>query len=139
MAHSRDILGRGPCFKVILAAFGGLFLVALLSVPVTTTESRLRQDPASRLVFRTTYPRNSTMFLPSYLTARARAGSGEVRVRSAQWVGTMVVIVVLGVFDSFALCSILGRSRKRREALDSDADGPGPGSPPRSSGLSLFP
>ncbi len=71
------------------------------------------------------------MFLPSYLTARARAGSGEVRVRSAQWVGTMVVIVVLGVFDSFALCAILGRSRKRRETLDSDADGP--------SGLSLFP
>ncbi len=122
---------RSPCARVVLAVFGGLFLIALLSVPVTTTESRLRQDPASRLVFRTTYPRNSRMFLPSYLAARARAGSGEVRVRSAQWVGTMVVIAVLGVFDSFALCRILRRSRRREDAVDSDADGP--------SGLSLFP
>lgn len=105
--------GRDLCPRLVLAVFGGLFLIALLSVPVTTTESRLRQDPASRLVFRTTYPKYSRMFLPSYLAARARAGKGEIRVRSAQWAGTMAVVAVLGLFDSFALCRIL-RVKKTR-------------------------
>lgn len=79
------------------------------------------------------------MFLPSYLAAKARAGKGEVRVRSAQWVGTMAVVAVLGVFDSFALCRILRRSRRRKDAVDPDGDDAGPGSNQGSSGLSLFP
>lgn len=122
---------QSPCVRIVLAIFGGLFLIALLSVPVTTSRSAFRQDAGSLLIFRTTYPENSTMFLPSYLAAKAGPKGGEVRLRSAQWFGTMAVIVVLGVFDSFALCRILRRSRRRKDAADSDPDG--------SSGLSLFP
>ena len=107
----------GPCARIVLAIFGGLFLIALLSVPVTTTTSALRQDPGSRLVFRTTYPKNSRMFLPAYLAARSHKPGG-VRVRSAEWTGTMAVVVILGIFDYFALCRLLRRPR-RREASNS--------------------
>ena len=124
---------RDPCVRLVMAAFGGLFLVTLLAVPVTISTSELRQDPGSRLVFRTTYPKSSTMFLPSYLAAKSGPRSAEVRVRSTQWIGTMAVIAALGIFDSFALCRIL---RRRRRRAGGDGDDPGPR--PRSSGLSLF-
>jgi hypothetical protein len=101
---------RGPCAKVVLAVFGTLFLIALLSVPVTTRTSQLRQDPNSNIVFKTTYPRDSTMFLPQYLSVRARShDEGNVHVKSAQWIGTMAIVAVLGIFDSFVLCRLLRR------------------------------
>jgi hypothetical protein len=79
----------------VAAVFGSAFLIALLSVPVTTTTARLHQDQGSNIVFKTTYPRNTTMFLPRYLSARARsAENGAIRLRSAQWTGTMAVIIV---------------------------------------------
>ncbi|MGZ5424780.1 MAG: hypothetical protein ACXW2V_09265, partial [Candidatus Aminicenantales bacterium] len=103
----------GPCARLILAVFGSLFLIALLSVPVTTWTSQLRQDPDSRVVFKTTYPRNSTMFLPHCLSLRARAADhGYVHVRSAQWIGTMVIIAVLGVFDYVVFCRLWRRRRR---------------------------
>ncbi|MGB8957974.1 MAG: hypothetical protein WCC00_03065 [Candidatus Aminicenantales bacterium] len=103
----------GPCAKIVLAVFGSLFMIALLSVPVTTKTSELRQDPDSSVVFKTTYPRNARMFLPRYVLVRSRsADDGDVRVRSAQWVGTMAIIAVLGVFDYFVFCRLLRRRRR---------------------------
>ncbi len=102
-----------PCTKVVAAVFGTLFLIALLSVPVTTRTSQDRRDPASSIVIRTTYPRNTTMFLPSYLSAKAHtAETGDVRLRPAQWVGTLAIIAVLGVFDYFVFCRLLRRKRR---------------------------
>ena len=102
----------GPCAKAVLALFGSLFLIALLAVPVTTRTARIRQDPSSSLVFKTTYPRKATMFLPSYLSARTDAKDGAaVRVRSAQWIGTMAVIALLGVFDYAVFCRLWKRRR----------------------------
>jgi hypothetical protein len=129
---------KGPCAKIVLAVFGGFFLIALLSVPVTTTESSLREDAGSRLIFRTTYPKNSTMFLPSYLAAKTGGEGGTVRVRSAQWIGTMAIILVLGIFDHFILCRMWQRSRRRGRGLRQE-DGEEPGTDRRSSGISLFP
>jgi len=107
---------QGPCAKAILAIFGTFFLIALLSVPVTTRTSQERQDPESHIVVRTSYPRNSTMFLPSYLSAKNRTmGAGDIRLRSAQWLGTMAIIAVLGVFDYFVFCCLLRRRRRNPE------------------------
>jgi hypothetical protein len=76
---------RGPCGGLVLAFFGFLFLIALLSVPVTTRTSRLRQDPTSLVVVKTTYPRNARMFLPRYLAAAADPKQApEVRLRAAE-------------------------------------------------------
>jgi hypothetical protein len=103
----------GPCAKVVLAVFGSVFLIALLSVPVTTRTSQLRQDPESNVVVRTTYPRHATMFLPQYLSVKAHSReSGDIQVRSAQWVGTMAIVAVLGVFDYFIFCRLLRRKRR---------------------------
>jgi hypothetical protein len=103
----------GPCAKAVLAVFGSLFLIALLAVPVTTRSSQLRQDPDSSVVFKTTYPRNATMFLPQYLFKKTAAGSGPaVRLRAAQWVGTMAVVAVLGLFDYVVFCRLLRRRRR---------------------------
>lgn len=102
----------GPCAKAVLAFFGSLFLIALLAVPVTTRTSQVRQDKSSNLVFRTTYPRKATMFLPSYLAARSHSkDAAAVRVRSAQWIGTMAIIVLLGVFDYVVFCRLWKRRR----------------------------
>jgi hypothetical protein len=101
-----------PCAKAVLALFGSLFLIALLAVPVTTRTARIRQDPSSSLVFKTTYPRKATMFLPSYLAARSHAEDGTaVRVRSAQWIGTMAIIALLGIFDYAVFCRLWKRRR----------------------------
>jgi len=103
----------GPCAKVVLWVFGSLFLIALLSVPVTTKTSQVRQAPDSNLIVRTTFPRNSSMFLPRYLAAKGRPGdAGDVRVRSTQWVGTMAIVLVLGVFDYVVICRLLRRRRR---------------------------
>lgn len=133
-------LSPSPCARIVLAVFGFLFLIALLSVPVTTKTSQLRQDPNSNVVFKTTYPRNSTMFLPHYVSARARStDNGDLRVRSAQWIGTMAIVVILGLFDHAVFCRLLKRTRRRES-------GPGPGAPSEgsghdspASGFSLFP
>ena len=53
------------------------------------------------------------MFLPSYLSAKARtAETGDIRLRSAQWVGTLAIVAVLGVFDYFVFCRLLRRKRR---------------------------
>jgi len=102
----------GPCAKAVLALFGSLFLIALLAVPVTTRTAQLRQDPSSSVVFKTTYPRNARMFLPSYLAAKDHSKEGTaVRVRSAQWIGTMAIIALLGVFDYVVFCRLWKRRR----------------------------
>jgi hypothetical protein len=102
----------GPCAKAVLALFGSLFLIALLAVPVTTRTAQLRQDPSSSLVFKTTFPRKATMFLPSYLAAKDHSKDGAaVKVRSAQWIGTMAVIAFLGIFDYVVLCRLWKRRR----------------------------
>lgn len=110
---------RGPCAKIVAAVFGTMLLVAFLAVPVTTTTARVRQDQGSNLVTRTTYPRKATMFLPQYLSARARARQGRaVELRAAQWAATMGVIAVLGLFDYFVLCRVLRRPRRPEEDLE---------------------
>jgi len=107
---------RGPCARIVVALFGTLFLIALLAVPVTTTTSRLRQDPGSNIVTRTTYPRKSTMFLPQYLSARAHSREGRVvSVHSTPWVATMAIVAVLGLFDYLVFCRLLRRTRQAEE------------------------
>ncbi len=129
---------RGLRPKAVLAVFGGLFLIALLSVPVTTRSSALRQDPGSQIIFRTTYPKNSRMFLPAYLAERARPGErAQIHLRAAQWVGTMAVIAVLGIFDYLVLCRLLRRPRTGVNARRPDpAEGD---SQPPASGFTLLP
>ena len=132
----------GPCAKIVWTVFGSLFLIALLSVPVTTKISRLRQDPDSNIVYKTTYPRNSRMFLPHYLSARAHAaGHGGLRVRTAQWIGTMTIIAVLGIFDDVVFCRLWRRRRRRNVdgPPDQGASGEGSEGDSPSSGVSLFP
>jgi hypothetical protein len=108
--------GRGPCARIVAAVFGTMLLVAFLAVPVTTTTSRTRQDQGSNIVTRTTYPRKATVFLPQYLTARARPRQGgTVELRATQWTATMGIIVVLGLFDYFVFCRVLRRARRPEE------------------------
>jgi hypothetical protein len=106
----------GPCAKIVLAVFGSLFLITLLSVPVTTTSFKTRQDQGSNLIIRTSYPRKGRMFLPAYLAARARAGEDErpVRLRAVQWIVPMAIIFVLGVIDYFVVCRLLWQPRRER-------------------------
>jgi hypothetical protein len=119
-----------------LAVFGLFFLIALLAVPVVTMITAERQDPGSRIVFRLTFPRKSTMFLPSYLSRKDHPGeSGEVRLRAAQWTGRMALVAVLGIFDYFVVCRLLFRRGGRQP---DDADVEDKASPGRS-GFDLFP
>lgn len=113
----------GPCAKLVLGVFGSLFLITLLSVPVTTSSSKTRQDQGSLLVVRTTYPRKGRMFLPTYLTMgnEARRARG-VRVRTTQWIVPMAIMLVLGVVDYFIICRLLWRPRQ-----DGPDDEPVPG------------
>jgi len=107
---------RGPCARIVAAVFGLLFVIALLAVPVTTTTSRLNQEKGSNIITRTSYPRKATMFLPSYLSARAhpRPG-GSVDLLLAQWVATMAIVAGLGVFDYFVFCRLLRRRPRPEE------------------------
>jgi hypothetical protein len=126
------IAAPGPCAKIVAGFFGAVFLITLLSVPVTVRTTQVRQEKSSNLVFRTTYPRNANMFLPQYLGAKADpARSRDVRLRSAQWIGTMAIVAVLGLFDYAVFCRLL---RKRRTGPSDGHDGPGD----RSAVTSLF-
>ena len=102
-----------PCAKVVGAVFGSLFLITLLSVPVTTSVSRTRQDRGSNLIIRTSYPRKATVFLPAYLTmgSEARLTRG-LHIRTTQWVVPMGIMLILGVFDYFVVCRLLWRPRQ---------------------------
>jgi len=116
MIHEIEQRRSGPCAKVVAAVFGSLFLIILLSVPVTTTTSRTRQDQGSNLVVRTSYPRKGTMFLPTYLAARSRAGEGKiVRARTTEWVVPLAIVLALGVFDYFVFCRLLWRKRPQKD------------------------
>lgn len=116
-----------PCAKAVAAVFGSLFAIALLSVPVTTTTSSDRVEPGSNVIVRTTWPRKARMFLPDYLSKRARPPEGTavraVRLRSAQWVATMAIVAVLGVFDHLVFCRWLLRRREPAEGPEAEPEG----------------
>jgi hypothetical protein len=115
----------GPCAKAVLSVFGSFFLIALLSVPVTTTTSRTQQDEGSNLVVRTTYPREATMFLPSYLSMRAHPPAGTaVRLRPTPWVAAMAIVVVLGLVDYVFFCRLLRWGRRQAQEPEPDAGEP---------------
>jgi hypothetical protein len=108
------------CGKFVVTLVGSLFLLALLFVPCTTTTSSLRTDPYSRVVIRTTHPRHVHLFLTAYLSVRSHPRQDQaVRVRATQWVATMAIVVILGVFDYFVFCRLL--RRPRRPARQEDA------------------
>ena len=110
----------GPCAKFVIALFGSLFLLAFLFVPCTTTTSSLRTDPTSKVVIRTTHPRNSYIFLPQYLSMRSRPGEGPtVHARSFQWSAFMTIVAVLGLFDYAVFCRLLRRTRRPAESSSS--------------------
>jgi hypothetical protein len=101
------------CAKFVSALFGSLFLLALFFVPCTTTTSSLRTDPNSLVVIKTTYPQNSTIFLPQYLSMKAHPREGRtVHVRSFQWSAYMALIAVMGIFDYAVFCRLLRRKRR---------------------------
>ncbi|MCK7490062.1 MAG: hypothetical protein MZU79_07450 [Anaerotruncus sp.] len=79
--------GRGPAPGSSWRSSGPFFLIALLSVPVTTTTSRTRQDEGSNLVVRTTYPRrgHDVPAPVSLVRARPPKAGTAVRVRATQW------------------------------------------------------
>lgn len=107
--------GRGPCGRIVAAVFGTVFLVVLLSVPVTTTTSRIRQEEGSHIVVRTTYPVEGTMSLFRVLSLRSHPKAGTaVRVRTTQWIATMGLVLALGLFDYAVLCRLLRLGRQRR-------------------------
>ncbi|NTU51763.1 MAG: hypothetical protein HGA94_04915 [Candidatus Aminicenantes bacterium] len=118
-AHADEVERKpaaGPCARIVAAVFGTMFLVALLAVPVTTSTSRVRRDPSSNIVTRTTYPRKATMFLPQVLSMRARPRPERtVELRAVQWTATMGIIAVLGLFDYFVFCRVLRRARRPEE------------------------
>jgi hypothetical protein len=114
-----------PCTKIVVAVFGSVFLIALLSVPVTTTTSRTRQEEGSNLVVRTTYPRETSMFLPRYLSTRAHPPAGTtVRLRPTPWVATTAIVLVLGLVDYVFFCRLLCRGRRRAQDSEPDAEEP---------------
>ena len=103
----------GRCAKFVIALFGSLFLPALLFVPCTTTTASLRTDPYSKVVIRTTHPRNSHIFLPQYLSMRSHPEEGRtVRARSFHWAVFMILVAVLGLFDYAVFCRLLRRMRR---------------------------
>jgi hypothetical protein len=111
----------GPCAKAVLAVFGSFFLIALLSVPVTTTTSRLQQDEGSNIVVRTTYPRNSTMFLPLYLARKTKPPEGTtIHARQTPWFALMAIVLVLGISDYIVFCRLL---RRRRQPVEEPEPG----------------
>jgi len=110
----------GRCAKFVIALFGGLFLLALLFVPCTTMTSSLRTDPTSKVVIRTTHPRNSYIFLPQYLSMRSHPEEGRtVRARSFQWSAFMIIVAILGLFDYAVFCRLLRRRARRPDSSSS--------------------
>jgi hypothetical protein len=125
----------GPYARLVLAIFGSLFLMALLSVPVTVRTSELRRDQGSNVIFKTTYPQKARMFLPRYLSAKAHSkGSDAPRLRSDQWFATLAIIAALGAFDYVLICLVL---IPRRRSRGGDASGECPDENPPPAGLSL--
>jgi hypothetical protein len=115
MPEDASFPGGRACPRTVLTIFGLLFLIALLAVPVVTTESRLREDPVTKIVTRTTFPRNTTMFLPRALTSGGRNdAAGAVRVRAAQWAATLGIVAFLGLLDYGLFCRLLRRRRPGR-------------------------
>ncbi len=111
----------GRCTKFVIALFGSLFLLAFLFVPCTTTTSVLRTDPYTKVVIRTTHPRNSSIFLPRYLSMRSHPEEGRtVSAPSFQWSAFMIIVAVLGLFDYAVFCRLLRRRRKRSEGAGAD-------------------
>lgn len=128
----------GSCAKFVLGLFGYLFLMAFFFIPCTTTTSSLRTDPYSRVVMRTTHPRNSYIFLPQYLSMKSHPREGRtVRARSFQWAAFMIIVAVLGVFDYAIFCRLLRRTRRPAGGAGPGEEGSGP-SADSSSSLSLF-
>jgi hypothetical protein len=108
-----------PCARIVIALFGSLFLIALLSVPVTTTTSSLRTDPYSRVIIRTTHSRNTRLFLPQYLSMKADPPAGTtIRARTSQWTATIAIVFVLGIFDYLVFCRLLRRTGTSAEVQD---------------------
>ena len=108
------------CAKFVSALFGSLFLIALLSVPCTTTTSSLRTDPYSKVVIRTTDPRHVHLFLTAYLAMRSHPRQDRaVRLRATQWVVTMVIVVILGLLVYLVFCRLPRRARRPAEREDS--------------------
>jgi hypothetical protein len=114
------------CDRFVLALFGSLFLLALLFVPCTVTSSSDRSDPGSHIVIRTTHPQSVHIFLATYLSMRTHPQQGRaVRARSSQWVATMVIVAVLGVFDYVVFCRFLRRKRRAEGGSGPDSRGAG--------------
>ena len=106
----------GSCARIVASLFGMVFLIALLAVPVVTTESRLREDPVTKIVTRTTLPRKTTMFLPRLLASETRGPHRTVHVRTTQWVATVGIVAFLGLLDYGLFCRLLRCSRPARPA-----------------------
>jgi hypothetical protein len=97
------------CTKTVGSIFGGLFLAAVIFVPCTVTRTVISLDTTSRVYIRKTIPRNTHLFLPSYLAARRASPGRKVEARTTQWVGYASLFAVLGVLEYFVFC----RRRKR--------------------------
>jgi hypothetical protein len=112
MIDDRPTPPAGPCARTIAAAFGVMALIAFLAVPVVKTELRLREDPVTKMVTRTTFPRQTTMFLPRVLASNERHGPQRtVRVRTTQWLVTLAIVGFLGLLDYGLFCRLLRRRR----------------------------
>jgi hypothetical protein len=127
---------RAGCTKAVAGVFGGLFVMAVLIVPCSRTISNEKPDPSGRLVYKTTISKSTYLFLPQYLSARARTegGSEIVRLKSRQWLAVMTIVAFLGILDYLLFCRILGRSGGGGSSKEDEEPLP----PSESSGFSLL-
>jgi hypothetical protein len=109
---------RAGCTRVVAGVFGSLFAMAVLIIPCSRTISKTRPDPSGRLVYKTTVSKNTYLFLPQYLSARARTASGSdiVRLKSRQWLAAMAIVAFLGILDYLLFCRLLGGNRRKRNS-----------------------
>ncbi len=98
------------CTRAVVALFGWLFLMALFFVPVTTVETRMELRIGDGVYVRKTIPRNSYMFLPSYLKAVSQP-KNAITPRSTQWYSFMGIVAIVGFIDYFLFCRFLRRRR----------------------------
>lgn len=113
------------CTKVVVGLFGGLFLLALIFVPCTTTTTTLRLDPYSRVYIRTTIPKNSHVLLPRYVLQKSTAQDRDkIHVRSFQWVAFMLLIAVLGTLDYLVFCRYFMRRGRPSDPAGPDDSAP---------------